>query len=461
MVNLEIAFLLLVWIISIFFIIQNNWQKRNTSGGFTIIYTINLFLIYGFAALLYMLPWHRYISGEWMLLGFREATFGIGAFAVGNLILSHFFISLLGFPQPSARIAQDPKIALSSPLPKRYFIIGLVSFLVLPRFLIGLPTITSIMAAGQQLLVVGLCLLCWQSWQKNDMRRLRRWLYISLSLPLVSIFFHGFMGVGVVMSLVILLFMGRYIRPRPQTIAVALAMSYIVISFYLTYMRDRADIRENLRLGGSLNQRMAIFKNTLTHPLFFSPFNLEQLELVDERMNQNILAGRAVEHINAGNVDFARGETIQNSLIALIPRAFWPEKSITAGGVATVSKYTGMHFQSETSVGVGQVMEFYINFGRTGVVVGFALLGVIIAIVDLMSGYYLNNYNVAKFMQWFLPGMCFLTVGGELVEVTASIGASIFLAYLISSRNLFIMLLLLYFITQVLAIFGKGGLLPF
>lgn len=460
MENLEIIFLAIVWLVIIFIVVGNTWKSKDKTGGFTFIYITAFFLIYGFAALLSLLPWHRYVNEQWMLLGFREATFGVGAFAFGHLVLSNFFISLLGLPSKTKNVAVESQQAFSSPLPKRYLIIGLVSFIVLPPFLLGLPTITSIMAAAQQLVVAGLCLILWQAYHSGQKRKYRKWYYVALSLPLVSIFFHGFMGIGMMMVMVVIVFTLRFSKPRPEAIIIGIIASYFVLSFYLTYMRGRTELRESMRRQASMIERFVIMRTNLMDPIWFNPFDLQQLEVIDERMNQNILAGAVVEQINTGKVDFAYGATMKDSLIALIPRVFWKEKPITAGGVVTVSKYTGMTFIEETSIGIGQVMEFYINFGRVGVIIGFMIIGVIIAIIDLMSGYYLDNYNIGKFIQWFLPGMCFLMIGGELVEVTASIGASVFLAYLITSRNLFILLVMLYFVLQVLKLFGPG-LIPF
>lgn len=444
----EIVVYILIWFIILVLVIRKSRKNKDINSGFAVIYIVNLFLIYGFAALLYLLPWHRYVNGKCMLYGLREATYGAGAFAVGNLILAPFLISLFFTPRKNPGGVDKTKQDFSSPLPKRYFLIGIISYFILPHFTFGLPTVTSLTAAGHQLIVAGLCLICWQAWGEGDKKRFKRWLFISFLLPLISITLYGFLGVGMTMTLVIFLFVARFFRPSFKTLIICVLLVYIGLSLYLTYMRDRGVLRDAAWGGAPISKRVELLKASITQPVWFNIFDLEQLELIDGRMNQNILVGAAVEYIGSGRVDYADGKTIIDSIVALIPRVFWEEKPIFAGSGNIVSEYTGIEFAGETSVGVGQVMEFYINFGRVGVIIGFLILGIIVAIIDIMAGYYLGEHNLKKFILWFLPGLASLSCGA-FVEMTSSTGAAIFLVYLITSRNLLIVLLILFSLIQV------------
>ena len=185
-------------------------------------------------------------------------------------------------------------------------------------------------------------------------------------------------------------------------------------------------------------------------PEWFNPFSLKHLEIIDSRLNQNVLVGAAVDNLNLGKVDFAYGESIANTLYALIPRIFWKEKFLIAGASGLVIKYTGIQFAAGTSVGLGQVMEFYINFGRLGIIIGFLILGVFLSLIDAKAGYYLSKGEIYKFVLWFLPGLAFICGGGSLTEITASAGANIVVARLVTSR--YSNLLYLFLITAV--IFG-------
>jgi hypothetical protein len=70
-------------------------------------------------------------------------------------------------------------------------------------------------------------------------------------------------------------------------------------------------------------------------------------------------------------------------------------------------------------------MEFYVNFGSVGVVLGFGVLGWLLSVIDGTAGRKLANGDWPGFALWYLPGLAFLQVGGSLVEVTASVAASL------------------------------------
>jgi len=109
-----------------------------------------------------------------------------------------------------------------------------------------------------------------------------------------------------------------------------------------------------------------------------------------------------------------------DAAFALVPRAIWPNKPAVGGSGNIVSKYTGLVFAEGTSVGVGPVLEFYINFGTTGVIIGFLIMGAIVGLIDEVAGERMLSGDWQGFIFWFLPGIAFLQVGGQLTEVTSS-----------------------------------------
>jgi putative effector of murein hydrolase LrgA (UPF0299 family) len=96
------------------------------------------------------------------------------------------------------------------------------------------------------------------------------------------------------------------------------------------------------------------------------------------------------------------------------------------------SRYTGIDFAAGTSVGVGQVLEFYLNFGTPGVVIGFIIMGVFITALDWQAAERLARSDLRGFVLWFLPGIALLQVGGQLVEITVSAAASLVVAVLVN-----------------------------
>jgi hypothetical protein len=114
--------------------------------------------------------------------------------------------------------------------------------------------------------------------------------------------------------------------------------------------------------------------------------------------------------------------------LSLVPRAVWPNKPMSAGSGDLVSRYTGLRFAEGTSVGIGQVLEFYINFGTIGVFLGLFAFGMLLSTADRLAFRALDEGNVGRFTVIFLPCLSFLQVGGSLVEVLSAAGASLVMA---------------------------------
>jgi hypothetical protein len=223
---------------------------------------------------------------------------------------------------------------------------------------------------------------------------------------------------------VVLLFTAASHRSFWQVITVSLIMSYAGLSVYTAYMRDRTAIRASVWGGAPLSDRMDTFRATLASVEGFDVRNSVHLELVDGRLNQNILVGAAVNYL-ASTEDFAKGETLKLAILAMIPRLVWPDKPISAGSAGMVTRFTGIEFARGTSVGIGPVMELYANYGTPCVVIGFLLLGMALGVIDVTCARRLAAGRWHAFALWFLVGISFLQVGGAFAEVSMSAVASV------------------------------------
>jgi len=452
-VQTGIAICVIIWITVITIILMKHWQKKTETSGFTFIYITNLVLIHLIAAFGYILPSNWKGNEALMLEGFRESTYAIVAFGLGNVILAPFFVRSFSLPELKENINMD-EAKLISQLPRLYFIAGAVFYFILAPNLY-FPTITVLVTMGAQLIVVGICLLIWKAWREKNMIKLRNLLILSLIFPFVSIIRDGYLGYGAGMTIIIFIFTISFFRIKSRALIIGAFCIYLGLSFYQVYMRDREELRGLAWGGASFDKRIKALSATLSNPEWFNPLNSTHIERIEERINQNILIGSAVEYLQSGGNKYAYGKTLWEALVALIPRIFWREKNIFAGSGNIVSEYTGLVFSEDTSVGVGQIMEFYINFGRSGVIIGFLVLGIIIAIIDFKSGHYLIIYDLRKFALWFLPGIAFCNVGGSLVELTSSAGASVIVAYFVSKLKgihyrLLLLSLFLYLIMRYL-----------
>src|SRR5207249_1516081 len=117
----------------------------------------------------------------------------------------------------------------------------------------------------------------------------------------------------------------------------------IGLSVFVTYMRDRGEIRDTVWGGKSMQVRVSQLQKTASAFEWFDISNTEHLAQIDRRLNQSYLAGLAVTRLSDSG-EYVHGKTLWEALIALVPRAIWPDKPIEAGSGSMVSEYTGLTF---------------------------------------------------------------------------------------------------------------------
>jgi hypothetical protein len=397
------------------------WRQRAATAGLILAYVFDLWLIHWLAPAFSLLPWYRNPDYRLMEAGVQQSLYGIAAFAFGSVFLAPFLMRR-GLLSPGAERHEPDRR-----LPFAFVCTGAVFYVLLSTALASLPSATAIISTGQQLLVVGVGLCCWQAWRDGKMHVFALWVGAALAFPFITILTRGFIGYGAGAAVCVLIFVSTFIRSRLKVAAAALLVCYLGLSVFVSYMRDRSEIRASVWGGGSLNNRLGTLANTVDTFEWFDPTNVDHLQRLDARLNQNILVGAAVERmIDQG--DYAHGQTLWDALLTLVPRAFWPDKPMVAGSGTVVTQYTGIQFAAGTSVGVGQVMEFYINFGTWGIIIGFGLIGTLITILDVGAAQSLARGDLHGFVLWYLPGISLLQVGGSMIEVTTSAVASFVVA---------------------------------
>jgi len=414
---------LLIWMAVMGLVALVRWRRNTPGAGLTLAYLFNLSLIHWVGAAVYVLPAFQTQDVRLTELGFEQSLYGVLAFAFAGLALTPVLASRGWLPRSKATNRPDLR------LPKAYIVCG-VLFYVLSSTLLGrLPTSQAVVSSGQQLVVAGLTLCCWKAWRENKVRRVIGWLLLALMMPFATVVSTGFLGYGAVAVLTLLIFVSGFVRSPFKIALVGLPLIYVGLSVFVTYMRDRGEIRATVWGGQSFSDRIDRLGETAATFEWFDPARFQHLQRIDARLNQNWLVGAAVNRLHETD-GYARGDTLWDALLALIPRAFWPDKPITAGSGDLVNRYTDIKFAPGTSVGVGQVLEFYANFGTTGVVIGFAIMGLLITALDYQAADRLARSDLQGFVLWFLPGIALLQVGGQLVELTASAGASLIVALL-------------------------------
>lgn len=431
----ELIIWLVIWVAICASVVRDQWSRKVPSVGLPLAYLLSLSMIHFFGGLVYALPWYK-PKGAYLLqagasyaqvsAGFIESVYGVMGFGLGSTILAYWILRIF---QPSwlRQVPQNPDLQL----PKQLLQVGFFFTLIIAPTIGRIPGFQGFSASGIYLIVVSLCLACWKAWHEQDKKAFFFWLAASCSIPLITINVLGFIGYGAAATLVILIFISSFYRPRWHILITGFLVFALGLSAFITYFRDRGEIRATVWGGQGIEAKYERMINTFSKFEIIDFSNQSHLEAIDIRLNQNGFVGQAVEYINSGQASYALGETLLQAAVAPIPRLLWPDKPIFAGSGNIVSSYTGQKFEEGTSIGVGQVLEFYLNFGSTGVFLGFMVIGTIIRIIDISAACKLLYGNWLGFVSWFLPGLAILQPGGVLAEVTGSYAASVALIILI------------------------------
>jgi len=393
------------------YILVRHWRP-DSGTGLMLTYLLSFGTIHLLAPVLYLIPWFGDIRIGPTLEGLRESTIALIAFAAGAEI---------GARLARQRNDRPPADDLIRPIDTRqanaYLIAGLFIYAVMIPASRGIPTLTALVSMALPMIVGAMGAKCWAAWCEGRQGVMWGWVAISLAFPVLTVLTQGFLGFGFASMLTLFAFVASYYRPQWKVLVAGLALAYIGLSVYVTYMRDRTDIRNIVWTGGTLRESAAQASDTFGALEWFDPNNVKHLDRIDGRLNQDLLIGMAVENLEVGTAHFAAGSTIFDAVLAVVPRALWPDKPVAAGSGDLVADFTGLRFPEGTSVGIGQVMECYVNFGTTGVLIGFLLIGGCVAFFDRVSLRCLRQGHLSGFMVWYLPGLAFLQVGGSFVEL--------------------------------------------
>ncbi len=410
---------LYAWPIVIFICLVVFKKTSMPNSGLVFAYITSLMINHFFGGLIYTFPWANFPDPESVARGFEMSTYAVIFFGIGAvslpLTLKTFQVSF----KPTKMLKPNNN------LPFVYGVTGILFFYVLRPVLSRIPSFATFVGAGWSLLVISICLFTWRAWL-NGRKKVLRWLALALILPVITVVGSGFLGFGAAAVAVCFIFFGTFYRPKWKVWTASVIVLYLSLSLFVTYMRERGDLRQAIWYEKqTLFQKMEKFSKIFTDFEFLDIHNEQHLERIDSRLNQNFLVGKSMDYIAQGAVDLAHGQTISDALLAVIPRIIWPDKPFYGGSGTIVSDYTGIEFAQGTSIGVGQVMEFYINFGKAGVCVGFAIYGILVAMFDLMSGLRLKEGDWPGFSFWFLSGMGFIQAGGSLIEVAGTVASSL------------------------------------
>lgn len=410
--------LLLIWLGLLFALIFLAIGKPGTTGALTLSYFLALSLIHVPGAALFITP-NPYLSdARETAFGFEVTVIGLSAFVAGAAFGRFFFRHLLDVPA-----AEHGAGKLESCIWPTFATGFIAYFVVMPRA-DAIPSGTALISSLGSLMVIGLWLRFYTANQAGNRSRTLTTLMLVPLLPIASLVGAGFLNYGTTWALCCVAFL--FVMTRWRILFYIMSPVAVVFgtSAFTAYLAGRADLRISFAYQPGLLDRFAQFSSLFDNFRlldFSSPIaNLA----VDARLNQNNLVGMGVERYLAGAVDLAYGSTVQ--LWALIPRAIWPDKPQVGGGGDIVSNFTGLPFAFGTSVGAGQVLEFYINFAIPGVLIGFFIWGALLMRLDCGMFRALKRGDMRGILLCAMPGLALIQPDGNLVTViVAFVGAMV------------------------------------
>lgn len=118
--------------------------------------------------------------------------------------------------------------------------------------------------------------------------------------------------------------------------------------------------------------------------------NNESLLQTIHRLNQGWQTSKVIDHVPKV-VPFQNGKQLVNDILSsFMPRFLWPNKRIV-NDYEHFNFYTGYNLNSATSMSIGVIGDFYINFGKIGTIVMMYIFG----------------WSTAKFNKWFFRKFIF------------------------------------------------------
>jgi len=418
-----------IWVGFCTFFVWLQARRAYGGAGFIFIYILLLSVIHLFGAIIHAIPEFSLKGANFVVLGFRESLYGMAAFCAGA------FLPILGRATLEQQAAREARVAV--PHKTIWYLMGLGIAFFFARAVLGkIPSIGAAINAGTTLMVVSLVLGFWTSWIEGRKLGMFFWVALCAGFPLFSLTFQGFLGFGVSVAAIVLLAIASFYRPQWRVWAIGIPAIYFALSLYVTYMREREQIREEVWGGSKMEKRIEKIRKIYDDFEWLNLKREEHVERINERLNQNLLVGMTVDRIERGDIYPVNGITLWWGVQSLVPRIIWRGKTVRAGSMDAAGYFTGEEYAKGTSVGLGQIMELYGNYKRPGVIIGMFLLGWLLSIWDIRCGQALRRGDWRNYSCYFILLVPLLQPGGSAVELFSGTAAATVLFWFLK-KNVF------------------------
>ncbi len=231
-------------------ILARHW--RGAGAGLVFTYVLTLAVMHWLAPLIYLLPWYDNLRFDLTAEGLRQSTFAILGFAAGGEVTLAISATASPGAHYDARATPVDRAARESlPVHRRRALRR--------RLPAGRPAAER---DRDRLDRIDACRrrhrpqVLERVDQTHAPRVLWAWLAATMTLPLVTVLGQGFLGYGFAAMLTVSSRSSPAFSDRAgRWSSSATVLGYLGLSVYVTYMRDRRDIREVVWSGASVQER--------------------------------------------------------------------------------------------------------------------------------------------------------------------------------------------------------------
>ena len=420
--------LLLVWVALFAALMVFAIGRPAEGGALTLAYFLGVSMIHVPGVLPFLGSGSGLDDQDATEIGFGMTILGMAAYIAGAVLARR---RVAATSSPTRRRA-----AAFEHLGWRALLLGVVAYFVLLPLSFRVPSLTSVVSPLGTVLILGFWLVLYYAAMAANRLRTLAMLALLPLLPIVTSVTGGIFGYGIYWDLSVVAFLFVITRRRIWFYLSAPAVIYFGLSFFVTYIDQRAGIRELVwqERTGLLN-RLERASAIVTDFEFFDWDSHAHATALDDRLNQSALDGAAVIYHEDGLAPFAFGSTV--SPWDLIPRVIWPDKPEIGGGSDIVIRFAGTPVSDGSSFGAGQVLEFYVNFGIPGVLIGFCGLGYLLMRLDRSIMRSLATGDTRRFLLRAMPGLTLLQPQGNLREILVACVAACLVAQGIASLRFF------------------------
>jgi hypothetical protein len=384
--------------------------------GLPLAYLYSLFLIHVPGAFAHLVGGDFLLNSDLTETAMRFTALGSMSFVVGVWIARH---------SKRAAIHQD----MERPEFWWFCLIGgwTCVYVLTPLFYI--PSVAAAVDKGSAIWTLGVMLGLRNACRRNDYKHIAIWLTLLMVYPVLMLLLGGFLSYGSAVIIIVCAILTVSTQSLRRVLVGVAIFTFVSLSIFVNYFQHRNDIRSQVWGGAPLEARIDSVLETFEGFQWFDPTNRDHIVALDRRLNQNYFVGLAARRIRLGQAQYLWGESIRDGLLSLVPRIFWPDKPVFGGSPEIVAKMTGLRLNRNTSFGVGNVMEFQVNFGTPGIVLGFLLLGWAIGTLDFKAAVAENQGDLGRAICFFLPCVAMIQPNGSVVEVTGGAAAALVAGY--------------------------------